>query len=78
MVSGGSFFQAHRLRPVGPNCPMPSHQVWESPGPGSIIGSVEIHSAPEPASMSDVTRILWAIEEGHVEAAEQLLPLVYD
>ena len=28
--------------------------------------------------MSDVTRILWAIEEGHVEAAEQLLPLVYD
>ena len=28
--------------------------------------------------MSDVTRILSQIEEGHGEAAEQLLPLVYD
>jgi RNA polymerase sigma factor (TIGR02999 family) len=30
------------------------------------------------APMSDVTRILWAIEEGDPHAAEQLLPLVYD
>jgi RNA polymerase sigma factor (TIGR02999 family) len=28
--------------------------------------------------MSDVTRILSAIEQGHLKAAEQLLPLVYD
>ena len=28
--------------------------------------------------MSDVTRILRSIEEGQVEAAEKLLPLVYD
>ena len=28
--------------------------------------------------MADVTRILSAIEEGDVHAAEQLLPLVYD
>jgi RNA polymerase sigma factor (TIGR02999 family) len=27
--------------------------------------------------MSDVTRILWAIEQGEPQAAEQLLPLVY-
>jgi RNA polymerase sigma factor (TIGR02999 family) len=28
--------------------------------------------------MTDVTRILSAIEQGHAQAAEQLLPLVYD
>jgi RNA polymerase sigma factor (TIGR02999 family) len=28
--------------------------------------------------MSDVTQILWAIEQGDPSAAEQLLPLVYD
>src|SRR5579863_9989631 len=28
--------------------------------------------------MSDVTRILWAIEQGDPQASEQLLPLVYD
>jgi hypothetical protein len=28
--------------------------------------------------MSDVTRILWDIEEGDPHAAEPLLPLVYD
>ena len=31
-----------------------------------------------PAAMSDVTRILSAIEQGDPQAAEQLLPLVYD
>jgi RNA polymerase sigma factor (TIGR02999 family) len=30
------------------------------------------------ASMSEVTRILSAIEQGELDAAEQLLPLVYD
>src|SRR5262245_64816198 len=30
------------------------------------------------ASMSEVTRILSAIEQGDLHAAEQLLPLVYD
>ena len=28
--------------------------------------------------MTDVTRILFAIEEGDAQAAEQLLPLVYN
>src|SRR6476469_3287279 len=28
--------------------------------------------------MSDVTRILWQIEQGDPQAAEKLLPLVYD
>jgi hypothetical protein len=28
--------------------------------------------------MSDVTRILWAIDQGDAQAAEQLLPLVYE
>ena len=32
----------------------------------------------EAVSMSDVTRILSAIENGDPQAAEQLLPLVYD
>src|SRR5262249_44724549 len=31
-----------------------------------------------PSAMSDVTRILAAIEHGDTQAAEQLLPLVYD
>lgn len=35
---------------------------------------VSLHGAP----MSDVTRILSAIEKGDPQAAEQLLPLVYD
>ena len=37
--------------------------------------------SPEPArfkAMNDVTRILTAIEQGDGQAAEQLLPLVYD
>ncbi len=35
-------------------------------------------SSPEATPMTDVTRILVAIEQGDPEAAEQLLPLVYD
>jgi hypothetical protein len=33
---------------------------------------------PKATPMTDVTRILSAIEEGDPSAAEQLLPLVYD
>src|SRR5262249_58477827 len=35
------------------------------------------HPGPEPP-MSDVTRILSALEQGDPHAAEQLLPIVYD
>src|SRR5881398_1415751 len=35
-------------------------------------------NVPGGASMSEVTRILSAIEQGDPRAAEQLLPLVYD
>src|SRR5438093_10412258 len=35
-------------------------------------------NVPGGASMSEVTRILSAIEQGDPTAAEQLLPLVYD
>jgi RNA polymerase sigma factor (TIGR02999 family) len=38
-----------------------------------------IHSFPHPVPpMSEVTRILSAVEQGDPSAAEQLLPLVYD
>jgi DNA-binding GntR family transcriptional regulator len=36
-----------------------------------------LSQAPEPP-LSEVTRILSAIEHGDAHAAEQLLPLVYD
>ena len=35
-------------------------------------------ASPAPSAMNDVTRILSAIEHGDPQAAEQLLPLVYD
>jgi RNA polymerase sigma factor (TIGR02999 family) len=38
---------------------------------------IDIKYAPEPP-MSNVTRILSAIEQGDGQAAEELLPLVYD
>src|SRR5262249_14948261 len=44
--------------------------LYSSPDPTSP-------TAPEPP-MSEVTRILSAIEQGDPHAAEQLLPLVYD
>src|SRR5437868_1350159 len=40
-----------------------------------LVASPLISSVPP---MSDVTRILSAIEQGDPQAAEQLLPLVYD
>src|ERR1700722_19571578 len=45
------------------------------------LGTRAVESAllrPRPAAMSDVTRILSAIEQGDPTAADQLLPLVYD
>src|SRR4051794_18987991 len=42
-------------------------------GPKSAPGRGEA-----TVSTADVTRILWAIEQGDPRAAEQLLPLVYD
>jgi RNA polymerase sigma factor (TIGR02999 family) len=42
--------------------------------PGLVLAG----NSAEPTSMSDVTRILSAIENGDSHAAEQLLPLVYD
>src|SRR5947209_8394603 len=45
----------------------------EAPGAGS-----KASRRGSPISMSDVTRILSAIDGGDPEAAEQLLPLVYD
>src|SRR5262245_35716337 len=46
-------------------------------GPGSMIW----HGSPESAKtsgVSDVTRILTAIEQGDAQAADKLLPLVYE
>src|SRR5207247_9091887 len=42
------------------------------------IGKQKRPCVPTRAMMSDVTRILNAIEEGDPHAAEQLLPLVYE
>jgi RNA polymerase sigma factor (TIGR02999 family) len=38
----------------------------------------EAAPTPAPESRNDVTRILDAIQAGHTQAAEQLLPLVYE
>src|SRR5438045_3385221 len=46
------------------------------PGPDDTRSGAARTGRPRP--MSDVTRILSAIEAGDPEAAEQLLPLVYD
>lgn len=48
------------------------------PGRRVTILSDWRQKSPEGIIMADVTRILSAIEEGDVHAAEQLLPLVYD
>src|SRR5262245_60442309 len=50
--------------------PQPTRGAWERGlrGPSSLPGM----------PMSDVTRILSAIEQGDPSAADQLLPLVYD
>ena len=49
----------------------PGDAVWTWVGDAAV-------AAVATVSMNDVTRILSAIEQGDPEAAEQLLPLVYD
>ena len=46
------------------------------PSDGARAGAAPAGRRPSP--MNDVTRILSAIEQGDPQAAEQLLPLVYD
>ncbi len=48
------------------------HRVW------ILCPSVAIHHFDGAFLMSEVTRILNAIEQGEPQAAEHLLPLVYD
>ena len=65
-VTFGSQGEAHPTESL-PTCPVPS----------AII--VVIHETAFPVfPMSHVTRILSAIEQGDGQAAEHLLPLVYD
>jgi hypothetical protein len=52
-----------------------SHEILSLRQPPAVI--MGRHPMPE-GPMSEVTRILSAIEQGDPSAAEQLLPLVYD
>src|SRR5689334_8836956 len=61
--------------PLQPPPPRPQFR-WHPPSRGVRVAAPS--PLPEGASMTDVTRILSAIEEGEPQAAEQLLPLVYD
>src|SRR5205814_1715788 len=45
---------------------------------GSVVTVVRADGPGRLSAMSEVTRILAAIEQGDPKAAEQLLPLVYD
>src|SRR5438046_3918188 len=45
---------------------------------GSVVTVVRADGLGRPAAMTDVTRILAAIDQGDPQAAKQLLPLVYD
>jgi RNA polymerase sigma factor (TIGR02999 family) len=45
---------------------------------GSIVTVVKADGSGRPSAMTEVTQILAAIEQGDPQAAEQLLPLVYD
>src|SRR5262249_12980478 len=44
----------------------------------SVVTMVRAEGPGRPSAMTEVTRILAAIEQGDPTAAEQLLPLVYD
>jgi len=56
-----------------------SGQPDEIPSPvDTIAGLVVRHTVSSLLPMSEVTRVLSAIEQGDPHAAEQLLPLVYD
>ncbi len=45
---------------------------------GSVVTVVRADGPGRPSAMTEVTRILAAIEQGDPQAAEQLLPLVYE
>src|SRR6516162_75761 len=45
---------------------------------GSVVAVVPADGPGRPSAMTDVTRILAAIDQGDPKAADQLLPLVYD
>src|SRR6476620_9315101 len=45
---------------------------------GADVIVVRADGRGRPSAMTDVTRILFAIEQGDPHAAEQLLPLIYD
>jgi RNA polymerase sigma factor (TIGR02999 family) len=70
----------HRNR-SGPERMIPGLGHWNealSSGPGYNDGRFLNAPHGRRIDMSDVTRILSAIEQGDSQAAEQLLPLVYD
>src|SRR5438132_6419823 len=54
-----------------------STNSWNPEGQSFILAG-ETGPSDRGAAMSDVTKILSAIEQGDPSAAEQLLPLVYD
>jgi RNA polymerase sigma factor (TIGR02999 family) len=57
----------------------PTHALVNGKGKGRLVESTPRHfSATGADAMSEVTRILSAIDQGDPHAAEQLLPLVYD
>jgi len=60
-----------------PGCLLPSDAgLGSHPSNGAGAGAEVVGKAASP--MNDVTRILFAIEHGDPNAAEQRLPLVYD
>src|SRR5262245_27261965 len=60
---------------VGEARPLQRSRRSKDRGPNRLLG---VNPTAIFRVMSDVTRILAAIEEGDAHAAEQLLPLVYD
>ena len=59
--------------------PIPRARRRGHPSDGARVHAVAAGASPQrPSAMNDVTRILSAIEHGDPQAAEQLLPLVYD
>src|SRR5262245_12777742 len=45
---------------------------------GSVVSLVRADGQGRPSAMTEVTRILAAVEQGDPQVADQLLPLVYD
>ena len=60
--------------------PVPSHRPFTDTRSNRLrVRPATVEGPPRrPPPMNDVTRILSAIEQGDPQAAEQLLPLVYD